>query len=72
MDNVLFESLQYWYSQKLQDETLLLLEIFPDPEKTQFRSVSMSSMQIKTLILDKIYTDRFLLVAFDKYILLLT
>ena len=72
MDNVLFESLQYWYSQKLQDETLLLLEIFPDPEKTQFRSVSMSSMQIKTLILDKIYIDRFLLVAFDKYILLLT
>ena len=72
MDNVLFESLQYWYTQKLQDETLLLLEIFPDPEKTQFRSVSMSSMQIKTLILDKIYIDRFLLVAFDKYILLLT
>ena len=72
MDNVLFESLQYWYSQKLQDETLLLLEIFPDPEKTQFRSVSMSSMQIKTLILDKIYIDRFLLVAFDKYISLLT
>ena len=40
MDNILFESFQYWHSQKLQDQTLFLLEFFPDPDMTQFWSVN--------------------------------
>ena len=37
MDNFLFESFQYWHSQKLQDQTLA---IFTNQEMTQFWTVN--------------------------------
>ena len=48
----------------------ILLEFFPDREMTQFWSVSHVCQVCKLKrILDNIYMDRFLLVAFVKYIL---
>ena len=40
MDNILFGSLYYWHSWKLQGLTLLILAIFPNLEMTWFWSVN--------------------------------